>query len=79
MSTSSSLDTVYTDKYVTVTTDDYTTPDGYTHQQGIFKVTFAKGLGLRSKTFKGESAWSNSRRYTEDQLATIGVRVFLQW
>lgn len=74
----SDIDTVYTDKYVTVTTDDYV--DGNTRfPQGIFKVTFAKGLGLRSKTFKGESAWSNSRRYTEDQLATIGVHVFLQW
>lgn len=73
-----SIDTVYGDKNVTVTTDDYVS--GNTRiPQGIFKVVFAKGLGLRSKTFKGESAWCNSRRYVEDSLATIGVHVFLQW
>lgn len=77
MSTTS-IDVKYSDEYVTVTTDDYV--DGnFRFAEGVWKVQFAKGLGLRSKTFKGEMAWCNSRRYVEDELRKIGVTVWLNW
>jgi len=74
----SNMDIHYQDENVTVYTDDLVTPDGYRHQQGIFKVVFAKSLGLRAKTFKGESAWSNAERYVNDtlQAARVPMRGF---
>jgi len=72
------MDIHYQDENVTVYTDDLVTPDGYRHQQGLFKVVFAKGLGLRGKTFKGESARSYAERYVNDTLdrARVPMRGF---
>lgn len=73
-----SIDTIYQDADVTVTTDDYV--DGNLRfAQGIFKVKFtgeAKAAGCRGKTFKGEMAWSDSRRYVEDQLQNKARIIF---
>lgn len=72
------MDIIHQDENVKVETDDYV--DGsFRFAQGIFKVTFTKGLGLRGKTFKGETAWSDSRRWAEDQLASKGIHTFLNW
>lgn len=70
MSTTQGMDIRYQDENVTVYSDDLVTPGGYRLQQGLFKVVFAKGLGLRSKSFKGESAWSNAERYANDGLSS---------
>ena len=65
-----SLDIIHRDENVTVTTDDYVSGN-MRFAQGVFKVKFtgeAKAAGCRGKTFKGEQAWCDSRRYVEDQL-----------
>ena len=75
----SSIDTQYEDEFVLVTTDDLVTKDGVRHPQGLWKVKFkgeAKAAGCRGKTFKGESAWCNSRRYVEDQLMDKTQSIF---
>lgn len=74
---SNSLDTIYSDEDLLVTTDDLVI-DGCRIQQGIFKVS-SPSKKFRARTFKGESAWSNSRRYAEDQLRKVGVHKFLHW
>jgi len=66
-----SADIIYMDRDVIVTTDDYVCKDGMRFHQGVFKVKFSskmRAAGCRGKTFKGEMAWCNSRRYVEDQL-----------
>lgn len=73
-----SIDTIYEDEQVKVTTDDYVSGN-MRFQQGIFKVVFkgeAKSAGCRGKTFKGESAWCNSLRYVEDQLMDKTQSIF---
>ncbi len=72
-----SLDTIYSDEDILVTTDDLVI-DGFRMQQGIFKVS-SPSKKFRARTFKGESAWSDSRRYAEDQLYKVGVHKFLHW
>ena len=69
---------VHKDENVTVTASPYDA-GGFVIEDGVFKVQFAKGLGLRSKTFKGETAWSDSQRYAEDMLLSEGIRTFLYW
>ena len=69
---------VHEDENVTVTASPYNA-GGLVMEDGVFKVQFAKGLGLRSKTFKGETAWSDSQRYAEDMLLSEGIRTFLYW
>lgn len=70
------MDVHYKDENVTVLTDDYVTKDGYRHQQGIFKVVSPH---FRTKTFKGETAWSDSLRYAQDELDKAGIRTYLYW
>lgn len=77
MSTPQGMNIHYQDENVTVYTGDLVTPDGYRHTQGLWKVVFAKSLGLRAKTFKGESAWSNAQRYVNDSLRAAGVYGFI--
>jgi hypothetical protein len=38
---------------------------GYRYEQGAYRVT-SKVPGIRTKTFRGESAWSNAARYADD-------------
>ena len=69
---------VHKDENVTVTVSPYDA-GGFVIEDGVFKVQFAKGLGLRSKTFKGETAWCDSQRYAGDMLLSKGIRTFLYW
>ena len=66
-----SMDIHYQDSRITVYTDDLVTKDGYRHPQGVFKVTSKL---FRSKTFKGETAWSDAQSYVNDQLWKVGER-----
>ena len=52
------METIYQSDAVTVQSDT----DGF-----IFKVV-SHIKGVRSKTFKGETAWSDSLRYVHDEL-----------
>lgn len=41
------------------------TRGGYRYDRGAYRVT-SKVPGIRTKTFRGESAWSDAARYADD-------------
>lgn len=47
---------------------------GRTYSDGTFRVTLKNVPGMRSRTFYGESAWSNAQRLGNDALTRLGER-----
>lgn len=45
---------------------------GHVWSNGAYKVQLTNVPGMRSKTFYGESAWSDAARYAEDAATTCG-------
>jgi hypothetical protein len=45
---------------------------GYIWTSGAFKVTLQNVPGMRSKTFYGETAWSDAARYASDAATAAG-------
>lgn len=44
---------------------------GRTYTDGTFRVTLRNITGMRSKTYYGESAWSNAQRLANDALTRM--------
>ena len=67
-------------QYVTREVCDLRESNGHIWKDGAWKVTITKPNGrdvywhgklIRSKTFKGESAWCQSRSYAEDAVRAV--------
>jgi len=66
--------------HVTLEVGDYTTPDGYHHVDGVYRVTARHTDGRpyrgrvyfgRRKTFKGETAWMDGERLFDDIVTEV--------